>query len=419
MSTPSLTGSAAPIAARTGRAMNYDAGADLSDIDDDLETQGQYDQDDYYEDGDQYDDAGQDIADNYSDAGDNFAATGDGFAQGGPAGAAPTAVVTVESVDSSPTMLQMQHDTNLLLSTLIKTLAEQQTSAHAAAMRASKFSQHLVTREINLQLTASLRDLYENPSKAVLKLDQAGSPVFPLNKKPLVSVVIKQWRNPFPCSFMLTANNLPNKAASPVISQSKVVGLFQFDGKGVQTSINEPILTDDESAWSREFRSNFPETTPENVGKNIQHNTKVDKQTGAKIKQFLVPADDCVASKVIDKRIEEGMEFESLWNDSLEKYVIDAAEATLAMNEIKENLATQVRAVDLNSELAFELQRAVVSSKARASTSVLDKNQWLDRAEIGAHIKSGNIDAEFDKVHHLSVKMNVTWLDGPQASATK
>lgn len=313
-------------------------------------------------------------------------------------------------------LTQMSADTNMLLANLVTLMSGRKLNAHAATVHAGSLDQRVTTKEVHFMLNASLRELSTSPEKAILKLSEEGRSPFPNVAVPLVGVEIKNFRSSFPCSFLLSAEHLPNKEKSPVVTPSNFEGLFMLPAKSSSGgNINEPILTDEENKWASEFRSAFPTVSIDDVGKlgfgenDIQSNTKV-LPNGDKEVQYLVPASNCVVSKVLQKRESLGQETQSLYQPLLGKYVISETEAQLAINEIKQELATQVRSVDLSTELKFKLSRAIISDKARRSSAMFDKSHFLDSAEIAGVIKSGNVAAELDKVHHLYVAINVKYI---------
>lgn len=408
-----------PSAGNKARGRMYDAEGEYEDFEGDLGFE------DIAPTGDEYLDEGEDYVDDYADEGEEYEeyedegaplAAGDSAAASGNASlrdvAAP-AVATGAAVGSD--VAELLRENNMLLASMLHMQSGQNANAHTAQVRASAFNQKVQTKEINFVLNASLRDLAGSKDKAVLCISDAGKAAFPDTEVPLLGISIKSWRSSFPCSMVLSAEHLPNKAKNTVVSQSGFQGMFIVPGKSSSNGfVSEPILTDDESKWAREFRSAFPKVTIENVGKigfgpgEIQTNTKI-LDNGEKEVQYLIPPENPVISKIIESREKQGVEHTSLFQPYLGKYVVSEREAKLAINEIKEQLATQVRSIKLADALKFNLTRAVVGDKKALSNAMFDKASWLDTAEIGGLIKSGNIEGEFDKVHHLYLTVNVKY----------
>ena len=334
-----------------------------------------------------------------------------------PAAQQAASKVTVRAApDGLKEMQSLQSETNVLLASLYHQMADQQTSAHAAAVRAQKLNSGVITKEVHLMINSSLNELNSNPSKAKLKISKSAEKAFPERPVPLVGISVKSHRSSFPVSFVLTAPQLGNIVSNTVVTQSGKKGLYVIPGKDHTASpINEAILTDSESNFAREFRQKFPKTTLQNVEDGITYNSK--KVDGLVVKQALIPPESCVASQIVQSRMKNGVDHKAIFKPELGKFLVDQSEATLAINKVKDQLQTQVRSVNLNEELVFDLERAVLTEDKVSDQSATKKqNEFINPAEIEGLIKSGNVENELKKNHHLYLTLFVKYIqpDGEQ-----
>jgi len=307
-------------------------------------------------------------------------------------------------------LIKLQQHTNTLLAHFISNTVN---DAHQRTLKAYSAGSNNVTREVNLFAQGTLRGFADKPHTAVFKVP-AG--VFPHTNGTLLDVTILERGSVFAASMMLHTDGIKSSAEPTVVSASGVQGVCLIAAKSNSTD-KVPIVTSNESEFTRSFKEAWPGVTAENLMKDVSK--RLIKKDGKIIgTKYLFDADHPIASLLIKKYKDAGMDHSKQWSSLNECYTFDEAEVLLAKNDLTKKLVVEDTAVDLD-RISFPFTRAVVSEAAmKDRTATAIKNRWLDTEEIGAYIKSGNAEAELDKKGYIWAKARITYAPSPGSERT-
>jgi len=282
--------------------------------------------------------------------------------------------------------------------------------AHQRTLKAISSGSNTITHEVNVFVQGSFRAWANDPSKAVFEIPEGA---FPHTKGTILEATVLDGGSSASASLMLHSGTIKNHVQPTVVSRNaKGVCLFPAKSKTIQQT---PIITSSESDFSRDFKSQWPTYTAENLMADAVQNPIKDKKGAVITTKWMFDENHPVATLIITKLKAKGINHNHQWSDLNKKFTFDEDEVKIAANELRKKLTVEDTAVDLDS-IRFPLTRAIVSKAAANDRSMhAIKNRWLDTEEMTAHVKSGTLENELEKNFSAWAKIRVMYSPSPDS----